>query len=283
MKLHPFIKRCGCCGSLQVVWTICLVWIAAGCASFRVTINQTSYYVENPDINQAAVRELVDSVATQYGFRTDVRPHTPNYIATYRLDESRRPIWLRAFVQKATDGIGQADLINLPELAKRLRAPSPSDAVSQYISGRLSAETKQLLTSDLGKESSELLRKALISDFISIIMQDAFSAPDAPHFYDRERFASMQLSPETQQLLSRNPQGQYRGRLDRLLLHDAYPLEIAESNEKDEIVVHLSQRDYSVRTTALYKKIERTLTDSMKERFAEKVRVGTESWRKPIF
>src|SRR4029453_19256334 len=50
--------------------------------------------------------------------------------------------------------------------------------------------------------------------------------------YETVRFAGVALSPETLALRSQNPKGKDLIRLNRLLLEDAYPLEIAKSRFK---------------------------------------------------
>jgi hypothetical protein len=46
--------------------------------------------------------------------------------------------------------------------------------------------------------------------------------------YDKARFNHIVLRPETEELLKQNPQGQQLARLNKLLLEDAYPAELAK-------------------------------------------------------
>jgi hypothetical protein len=50
-----------------------------------------------------------------------------------------------------------------------------------------------------------------------------------PPIYDKARFANVVLRAETQQLVKQNPGGQQLARLNKLLLEDAYPAELAKS------------------------------------------------------
>jgi hypothetical protein len=50
-----------------------------------------------------------------------------------------------------------------------------------------------------------------------------------PSIYDRARFKDIVLRPETEQLLRQHPSGQQLARLNKLLLEDAYPAELAKS------------------------------------------------------
>ena len=111
-----------------------------------------------------------------------------------------------------------SDIINLPSLAGMLKQPSGADKVSQYLAGRLSAATQKLLSDYEGGTNSRL-QQALTEDFNQVIQ----SGP----MYDAERFAGVKLSPETSSLLAKTPTGADLVHLNRLLLQDAYPLEIS--------------------------------------------------------
>ena len=50
-----------------------------------------------------------------------------------------------------------------------------------------------------------------------------------PSIYDKARFRGVILRPETEGLLRQNPSGQQLARLNKLLLEDAYPAELAKS------------------------------------------------------
>jgi hypothetical protein len=80
-----------------------------------------------------------------------------------------------------------------------------------------------------------------VSTYLRAELQDAVKGPlpavvkavnqalAGPSIYDRERFRAVALRPETEQLLRRNPRGQQLARLNKLLLEDAYPAELARS------------------------------------------------------
>ena len=100
--------------------------------------------------------------------------------------------------------------------------------VSQSITVRLSADTQQLLSEYDGISSpSADLRKALHTDLNQLI-QTRF-------IYNAQNFADVELSEETQALIAQNPKsGEALVRLNRFLLSDAYPHELAS---------HLEQQD----------------------------------------
>ena len=98
--------------------------------------------------------------------------------------------------------------------------------ISQHIAPQLSAETQQLLGKYDGISSPSLaLQRALILDLNKILQ--------AGPLYDAESFAEIELSEQTDELLAQNPQsGEALVRLNRLLLSDAYPHEVASPTEK---------------------------------------------------
>jgi hypothetical protein len=111
------------------------------------------------------------------------------------------------------------DLLDLPSFADKLE--QPTDAVSAYLKSSLSAATLTALADYQGSSSNSLaLQTSLVEDLNRIIRGQSI--------YDAQRFAGVSLRPYTQQLLAQNPQGDALVHLNRLLLEDAYPLEISE-------------------------------------------------------
>lgn len=94
---------------------------------------------------------------------------------------------------------GIADLASLT--GKLTNGPDP---VSVFLRGRLQ---------DPGK--------TLVKDLNQVIA--------GPSIYDPARFQGIALRAETEQLLKQNPHGQQLARLNKLLLEDAYPAELAKS------------------------------------------------------
>ena len=99
-------------------------------------------------------------------------------------------------------------------------------AVSNAIAVQLSDETRQLLTEYDGISSpSSALQKALLTDLNRLLQ--------ASSLYNAQTFTNIKFSEQTQTLLSQNPQsGGTLVRLNRLLLSDAYPYELASPSEK---------------------------------------------------
>jgi thioredoxin-like negative regulator of GroEL len=105
---------------------------------------------------------------------------------------------------------------DLPGLAAKLAAGA--DPLSKYIADKLSPDTRQLLGSS-GRDST--LRKALTKDLNKLL--------EAGPLYETNRFAAIKLTDRTQRFIKENPQSHTRIRLNRILLEEAYPKEIAKS------------------------------------------------------
>ena len=99
-------------------------------------------------------------------------------------------------------------------------------AVSKPIAAQLSAETQRLLDEYDGiSNPSPALQKALL-DALNRLLQVA-------PLYEAQHLANIELSEQTQELLAQNPQsGEDLIRLNRLLLADVYPYELASPSEK---------------------------------------------------
>lgn len=91
-----------------------------------------------------------------------------------------------------------------------------SDAVPEYLRRGLSDAAKSSTLAALLKELNETLA--------------------GPSLYERARFAGVVLRPETARLLALDPKGQRLARLNKLLLEDAFPRELARSVETGWVV-----------------------------------------------
>jgi hypothetical protein len=91
---------------------------------------------------------------------------------------------------------------------------SGADAVSTFLRGRLQEPPKP----DVSKAA------------LSALSKDINQVLSGPSIYDKARFRGIALRPETEQLLRRHPTGQELARLNKLLLEDAYPADLAKSS-----------------------------------------------------
>ena len=104
-----------------------------------------------------------------------------------------------------------------------------TDAVSVFLRGRLQDSVK----ADLAAYSAA---NANAKAVISAMFKDLNQVISGPSIYDKARFSKVVLRPETAQLLQQNPRGQQLARLNKLLLEDAYPAELAKSSATGWIV-----------------------------------------------
>jgi H+/Cl- antiporter ClcA/CBS domain-containing protein len=119
------------------------------------------------------------------------------------------------------------DMGDPASLISKLQQPPGGDALSSYLSGQFSPATQKLLAEHEGGPNAHL-QQGIIGDLNRIIR----SGP----LYDPERFAAVKLSPETLKLLSEDPQGADVVHLNRMLLLDAYPYELAKNPERSQAV-----------------------------------------------
>jgi len=97
-----------------------------------------------------------------------------------------------------------------------------NDAVSVFLRGQLDALVKADLA---GYSPTNANAKALISTLAKEINQ----VISGPSIYDIARFSQVVLRPETEQLLQQDVYGSQLARLNKLLIEDAYPAELAKS------------------------------------------------------
>jgi len=97
-----------------------------------------------------------------------------------------------------------------------------SDAVSVFLRGRLDDTVKASIASN---SPSSANAKATISALVKELNQ----VIAGPSIYDEARFHNVVLRPETSELLKVNPTGQRLARLNKLLLEEAYPIELTKS------------------------------------------------------
>jgi len=112
-------------------------------------------------------------------------------------------------------------------LAVKLR--DAQDLVSRYLRGQLSKETQELLGEYQGDGSippADKLRKALTDDLGRIIYGHSL--------HDKKRFEQVGLTQQTRALIGKDLEGDDLVRLNRTLLEETYPQEIARSRKPNE-------------------------------------------------
>jgi FHS family L-fucose permease-like MFS transporter len=110
------------------------------------------------------------------------------------------------------------DFKDVPALARKLTAKA--DPVSAFLATNLSGATLSALTAlNEGRGGVTAARVALAQDLNSVVLKQSIHSP--------ERFAGVALSPTTKQLLAQDTKKRNEPRLNRLLLAEAYPEELA--------------------------------------------------------
>ena len=144
------------------------------------------------------------------------------YTFLKRQNELTHLVFIQGFDFFAKTGRSEAfsaeDLSDLSQLSFKLM--SAGDEVSAYLKDQFSKKTIEALSEYRSSgQVPEGLEEGLAEDLNQLIR----GCP----IWERRRFAGIRLRPETKELLKKNPQGEGLNRLNRLLLEDAYPLEIA--------------------------------------------------------
>jgi hypothetical protein len=104
-----------------------------------------------------------------------------------------------------------------------------SDAMSEYLRTRLQDSVKADLASfSPSASNAKTVISALVKDLNQIV--------SGPSIYDKSRFSGIVLRRETAELASQNLHGAQLARLNKLLLEDAYPEELAQSPDTGWIV-----------------------------------------------
>jgi hypothetical protein len=106
----------------------------------------------------------------------------------------------------------------------------PTDPLSTFLHSKLSDATAMAWTNyRAGGTNLTALQASLEPDINAVI--------EGGSIYEPQRFASVEISPKTQRLLDQHPQGGQLIRLNRLLLEDAYPDEMAKSHSGTFIAI----------------------------------------------
>ena len=159
-----------------------------------------------PDVK---VSESSGTFTNSFLVQLSVDPPNPNVEIRYTLN-GQLPILSYLFSTN--------DFTDLPAFVNKLK--QATDPVSSYLTNLFSGTTATNLAKFSGSGAvSTTLRSGLISDLNKILA--------GPSVYQAQRFAGISLRPETQQLLAQNPLGDALVRLNRLLIEDAYALEIS--------------------------------------------------------
>jgi hypothetical protein len=126
-------------------------------------------------------------------------------------------VFLSRGLKEIVSFFSTGDIRDLSSLASKLSVHD--DPVSELIWQGLSQE-----------EQKELTDPAFPPQRKKAIVVHALNSRLGQRLYDPERFANVRLSEPTRALLGQAPQGNERVRLNRLLVQDAYPAELAQDD-----------------------------------------------------
>ncbi len=133
--------------------------------------------------------------------------------------------WLQ--IENSAMSLGSGGITDAAGFAAKLTGGS--DAVSIYLRGRLQDSVKADLAGyAAANENAKAAINALVKDLNAVIA--------GPPIYDAARFRGVMLRGETARLLAEHPGGQRLARLNKLLIEDAYPVELAQSVETGWVV-----------------------------------------------
>jgi dipeptide/tripeptide permease len=118
------------------------------------------------------------------------------------------------------------EITSCSSLVKKLKDANEQSPLSLYLKQNFSQEARNKLEvyngpAQLAPEHEKEWKQTLMRE-LGYLMQ-------SQSIYQKERFANITLAAETQKRLAQNPQGPNLIRLNRLLLEDAYPLELAKN------------------------------------------------------
>jgi hypothetical protein len=126
--------------------------------------------------------------------------------------------WLQ--IENSATSLGSGGIADAGAFAAKLA--KGSDAVSIYLRGRLQDSVKADLAGySPSNENAKTVVNALVKDLNAVLA--------GPTIYDAARFRGVVLRAETARLAAENPGGQQLARLNKLLIEDAYPGELAKS------------------------------------------------------
>jgi fucose permease len=192
----------------------CLAFVLAAIALLGITKRLTHHSVWSHEHFSGATLAQFLYVAAQCGifafFINYMVSETPSLPASWMKEGSK---WIEVRTTFATE-----DFKDVSALAKKLTAKA--DPVSAFLATNLSGSTLRALTTlNEGRGGVTAARVALAQDLNSVVLKQSVYSP--------ERFNGMQLPEKTRQLLAQDAKSRNEPRLNRLLLADAYPQELA--------------------------------------------------------
>jgi hypothetical protein len=184
--------------------------------------------------NALADNTYLDYIRAQFNRSTQIDPpffqnFLPDSLPTVFHGPTRELVWLDNIFEKlganiefrrrtGTSWFKPDDFSDLKDLAAKLRKSGQQDNLSKYLYGKLSAATQSLLD---GSSDENALRRGLAEDFNTILTNGTI--------YDAARFKGIKLPPLIVEAMSQMNIPATLVRLNRRMLEEAYPGDIARS------------------------------------------------------
>jgi hypothetical protein len=147
----------------------------------------------------------------------NLRAESPSSVTLF--DGKTLDGWIQ--VENSATSLASAGITQPAAFVKKLT--NGPDAVSAFLCGRLEDSVKtDLAAFSESSSNAKAVISALVKDLNQVI--------SGPSIYDKARFSNIVLRADTEQLLKQDPRGQQLARLNKLLLEDAYPDELAKSS-----------------------------------------------------
>jgi hypothetical protein len=130
--------------------------------------------------------------------------------------------WIQA--PPAPVSFSREDVLDLGSLVTKIT--QKADPISAWLSAQMNEAGKEGLKQYASTDAPADVAKKTTSPVLKNI-NNLVGGENS--IYDEARFKGVKLRPETEALLRKNPKGMELARLNRLLLEDAYPQELAKS------------------------------------------------------
>lgn len=169
--------------------------------------------------NHLSRRSLVKAGITVAGSILGIGNATPEPSTAVSLfDGKSLDGWVQ--IENSATSLSTAGITDVDAFAAELA--KGSDPVSVFLRGRLQDSVRADLSS---YSASSANAKAVISSLV----KDLNQVISGPSLFDKAVFGKIAMRPETERLIRQNPNGLQLARLNKLLLEDAYPTELAKS------------------------------------------------------
>jgi len=200
----------------------------------RTNFWQTMHYLWRVNEHLWVKYLYANPAFTYYVGHTEFEPLLPNKNEPDDEPEAKRSlekllcnwnIWARWSPQQSEKDTWLFEVKDLKDSEGLALKLSSKNRLSEFLRGKLSESTKSAITAFDG--SQPVSKSALVVAFNKLL--------DDSNLYDEKDFDRVNLSEQTLNLIKQKPRGAANVRLNRLLLEDAFPQQIAkrESEEKN--------------------------------------------------